>query len=173
MGSNSEVFDAISINKAKGSFDRAEQVFQYPASTGKPGATASVGYTNTGIDTQMITLAASATADTWIIPITGLHEGDVISEIGICGQGESAANAYTIDYELRAQTAAAGDCTDASIQAGTQIAKSADYLVNDTTAVATPHTLISGEHPYMLITCTTAAVTDIQLLYVSVKVTQQ
>lgn len=154
-------------------YKRTSQVYRYPASAGKAGGTATIGYSNTGIDNDMVTLAASATADTWVIPLTGLHEGDIITSIGIAGQIESAANTATIDYNLRAKTAIATGSTDASIQVGTQISKAADYLVNETTAVATPHTIITGESPYMLVTCTTAAATDIELLYISLTITQK
>lgn len=151
---------------------RTSQVYIYPASNGKAGATATVGYVNTGTNTQMITLAQNATADTWVIPLD-LKQGDIITAIGICGQIDSAGNTATVDYALRAQTAVATGCTDAVIQAGTQVSKTADYLVNETTAVAVPHTIVTGVHPYMLITCTTGAVTDVELLYVSVTVTEK
>ena len=167
------VTNSIEVSSAKASFKRAAQVLQIPASSGKTGGTATVGYINTGTNLQMVTLAANATADTWVIPLSFLHEGDVITSIGICGQIESGGNAATVDYALRAQTAVTTGSTDASIQVGTQVAKTADYLMNETTALATPHTVISGEHLYMLITCTTAGATDIELLYVSLTVTQQ
>jgi len=148
--------------------DEGELILQIPAMTGRAGATASVGYVNTGVNTNLVTLAPSATADTWVIPITGLREGQVITKIGISGQAESAGNAFTVDYALRATTAAAGDCTDAAIQAGTQIGASADTELAHTTAVATPHQVIDGESYYMLITCTTAVNTDIQLQHVTI-----
>ena len=166
------VTNSLAVNSAKKSYRRSSQIYQFPAVNGRPGATATVGYVNTGVDTNLVTLAQSATADTWVIPLN-LHEGDIITAIGISGQAESAANAFTVDYALRATTAAAGDCTDALIQAGTQIGASADTLIAGSTAVAAPHEVISGESCYMLITCTTAANTDIQLQHVTLTVTQQ
>lgn len=154
-------------------YSRDTQIYQFSAMSGRAGATASVGYTNTGVDTNLVTLGASATNDTWVIPIIGLHEGDVITAIGISGQAESAGNAFTVDYDLRATTAAAGDCSDAEIQSGTQLGASADTELAGTTAVGTPHTVIDGESYYMLITCTTAASTDIQLQHVTVTVNQR
>lgn len=148
--------------------DEGGLVLVIPAMSGRAGATATVGYVNTGADTNLVTLAQSATADTWVIPVMGLKEGDVIKSIGISGQAESGGNAFTVDYALRATTAAAGDCTDAAIQAGTQIGASADTELNGVTAVGTPHTVIDGESYYFLITCTTAAATDIQLQHVTV-----
>jgi hypothetical protein len=155
-----------------GSIERPGKVYHYPAAYGRPGATATVGYVNTGRDTGMVTLAQNATADTWVIPLH-LREGDIITSIGIHGQGDSGGNAYTVDYALRAQTAATAGCTDAVVQAGTQIAKTADYLINDVTAVATPHTVLEGNGYYMLITCTTAAVTDIELLNIELTITEK
>ena len=172
-----DVYHALEIKQLEistgGTLKRNSQVFRYPAGAGKAGATATVGYVNTGIDNDMVTLAASATADTWVIPLTGLHEGDIITSIGICGQIESAANAGTVDYALRAKTAVATGSTDALIQAGAQVAKTADYLMNETTAVAAPHTIVSGESPYLLVTCTTGVAVDVELLFVTLTVTQK
>jgi len=152
---------------------RTGQVYKFPVRVGNPGATATVGYVKSGADTCMLTLAQNATADTYVIHLTGFKCGDIVTSMGIAGQIESGGNAVTIDYELREMTAVATGCTDASLQAGTQIAKSADYLVNDSTDLATPHICGEGEQMYMLITCTTAATTDIELLYVSLTVTEK
>ena len=167
-GLNAEVIECLAVKE----YYRDAQTFQVPAMTGRAGATATVGYVNTGVDTNLVTLAQSATADTWVVPLN-LHEGDVITSLGLSGQIESGANAVTVDYELRATTAVATGCTDASIQAGTQIAKSADYLIADSTALATAHTVTSGESIYVLITCTTAATTDVELQYVEVTINQR
>ena len=167
------VTGSLNVNKAKGSFRRDEQIFRYPARLGNPGTTATVGYIKTGINTGMLTLAQSATADTWVIHLSGLHEGDIITGMGIHGQIDSGGNAVTVDYELREQTAVVTGCTDASVQAGTQIAKSADYLIDEHTDVATPHTVTEGKLLYLLVTCTTAATTDIELLYLDLEVKQQ
>ena len=152
---------------------RTGQIYHIAASRGRPGATASVGYVATGTDKPILTLAASATADTWVIPITWIHEGDIITKMGIHGQIESAGNGATIDYELRKMTAVASGSTDASVQTGTQISKTADYLVDDSTDLATPYTIICGDCLYMLVTCTTAAATDIELLSICVELTEK
>ena len=152
---------------------REDQVMQFHAALGKAGATSGVGYINTGTDTGMVTLAASATADTWIVPVSGIKEGDIITGIGILGQIESAANAVTVDYALRAQTAVATGSTDAAIQAGTQVAKSADYLMNESTAVAAAETVAAGKSYYFLVTITTAASTDVELLALKLEYTEK
>lgn len=148
-------------------------VKRYPCGAGKAGATATVGYVNTGIDNDMVTLAQNATADTWVVPLTGLKQGDIITGIGIVGQGDSGGNAWTVDYALRAKTAVSTGCTDAAIQAGTQVGASADAKINGYTAVAAPHTIADDISPYMLITCTTAGTTDIELLYVELTITEK
>ena len=154
-------------------FFRDSQVYHIGAQTGRPGATSSVGYVVSGTDKAILTLAASATADTWVIPLTWLHTGDIITSIGIHGQIESGGNGVTIDYELRKLTAVATGCTDASIQTGTQISKTADYLVADSTDLASPYTMACGEAPYLLITSTTGAACDIELLTICVTVNKR
>ena len=156
-----------------GSLTRTSQVFKYPARLGNPGATATVGFVKTGVDTNIVTLAQNATADTWVVHLPAFHQNDIITAIGICGQIESGGNAVTIDYELKEATAVATGTTFASIQAGTQVAKSADYLVDETTALATPHTCTGGELLFMLVTVTTAATTDVELLHVSLTITKK
>ena len=168
-----EVLRNITIAKEAGHCVRNEQIHNYPCRLGNPGATATVGYVKGGaLDTCILTLAQNATANTYVCCIPHLKEGDIITDIGIVGQIESGGNAVTIDYELREMTPVATGCTDASIQAGTQIAKSADYLVNETTAVATPHTVDCSKSIYFLITCTTAATTDIELLHLRLTITE-
>lgn len=152
---------------------RTGQVISTAAMMSNAGATATVGYVKAGRDTCMLTLAQNATADTQVVNLPGLKDGDIITAIGITGQIESGGNAVTVDYQLRAMTAVATGSTDAAIQVGTQVAKTADYLMNETTALATPHTIVSGEHPYFLLTCTTGATTDIEILHVSVTITQK
>lgn len=174
---STDVIQALEVKQlvvsTGGTYTRAGQIYHIAASRGRPGATSSVGYVSTGTDKPILTLAASATADTWVIPITWMHEGDIVTKMGIHGQVESAGNTATIDYELRKMTAVATGSTDTSVQAGTQISKTADYLVNDTTDLATPYTIVCGDCLYMLITCTTAAATDIELLSICVELTEK
>ena len=149
--------------------DEPEEItIRFPAVLAYIGATA--GFTATSSNLGLALCPASQTNATWVIPLINLREGDVITSMYLSGQGESAANAYTIDMDLRETTAAAADHTDASIQAMTQVAKSADYLVAETTAVATIHTITAGKQCYLLITVTTAAVTDVAIGYVGLTI---
>lgn len=138
-------------------------VVSVPAFNGAAGATATVGWVVTGADKGLATLAQSATADTLVIPISGLLEGDVISAFTVRGQLESGGNTATVDADLRKLTPAAGGTADASIGAITQISKTADYEIDDSKTLAASETIASGETLYLLVTATTAAATDIEL----------
>lgn len=116
------------------------------------------------------TMAAGQTAGTLVIPLDGLHIGDTITGFKINAQVESAGNTVTIDGSLRALTNVAADPTDASIGSITQVSVTAD------TAVAASKTGLSevvaaGKTYYLLVTATTAASTDIQLLAPELTVT--
>lgn len=117
------------------------------------------------------TMAAGGTAATLVIPIDGLHIGDTITGFKINAQIESGGNAVTLDASLRALTVAAADPTDAAIGTGiTQVSVTAD------TAVASEKTgltevVTSGKTYYLLVTGTTGASTDIQLLAAEITVT--
>ena len=140
----------------------------------KVGATSTVGWALGGgaADTGLLaTLAASATADTLVIPIPNLKVGDTITGFSIHGQLESAGNAATLDADLRAMTPVATGSTDASIGAITQVSKTADYLVNETKSALT-ETVTAGKGYYILVTGTTAAVTDLEITSVTVTVTE-
>ena len=155
-----------------GNATRTGQKFTVNANVGKAGATATVGYVKAGANTPMVTLAQNATADTFVIPID-VKVGNIITQVGIHGQIESGGNTVTIDYALRVQTAATAGSTDALIQAGTQVSKIADYLVSEHTDLGTPHTVLDGNCYYVLVTCTTGATTDIELLNVDVTYTEK
>lgn len=119
----------------------------------------------------MATMAASQTAGTLVIPIDGLHIGDTITAFKVIAQIESAGNTVTLDADLRAVTNVAGEPTDASIGAITQVSATAD------TAVAASKTglaevVTSGKSYYLLVTGTTAASTDIILQHPEIVVTQ-
>lgn len=119
------------------------------------------------------TMAASQTGGTLVIPIDGLRIGDTITGYKIIAQVESAGGAVTIDAALRATTNVAAEPTDAAITGGsiTQVAVSADTAVAESvTGIA--EVVTSGKSYYLLVTATTAAVTDIILQHPEVTVTQ-
>jgi hypothetical protein len=119
------------------------------------------------------TMAASQTAGTLVIPVSGLHVGDTITGVRIVAQVESAGGAVTIDAALRAVTNVAAEPTDAAITNGgiTQVAVSADTAVSAAvTGIA--EVVTSGKTYYILVTATTAASTDIILQAAEITVTQ-
>lgn len=140
----------------------------------KVGATA--GWVVAGAaDTSLVTCPASQTASTLVVPVPKLKAGDTITSFYLVGQIESAGNAVTVDADLRKQTAAAADVTDASIGAITQLSVTADTIMsssNTAKTLATAEVVGADENFYILITATTGASTDIALMGVAVVVTE-
>ncbi len=156
------------LREPAGSTSRGNQVYHFPANSGRVGATAGFAFTN---DVGSATVPASQTASTLTIPLA-LKAGDVITAFTVSGQIESAGATATIDADLRATTAAASDLTDASVGAITKVSASADTLVA-AAKTGLSHTVISGNSYYVLVTVTTAAVTDVDLQGVEVTVTEK
>lgn len=145
------------------------------ASIGRAGATAGwaapsahASMTNSGL----VGLPASQTASTWVIPITGLKVGDTITAFKVAAQIESAGGAVTLDADLRKLTNAAANPTDASIGGITQVAVTADTAVASSKTLDTPEVVAADEQYYVLITGTTAGSTDVQLLGITLSVTE-
>lgn len=159
-----------------GSFNRTAQVYFVTApGNAKVGATA--GWTIAAAsDTSRVTMAAGGTASTLVIPIVAaLKVGWTITGFYLVGQIESAGNVCTLDANMFKLTAAAADLTDASIGAITQISVTADTEIsaaNSTKTLVTPEVIAANESFYVLITGTTAASTDIDLMGVAVIVTE-
>lgn len=125
-------------------------------------------------NTSLLTLPASRTAATLIVPIEGLKVGDVITSFHLIGQIESGGNTVTVDAALRKHTAAAGDVADAEVGAITQLSVVADTAMSDanTSPAALSETVGADETFYVLITATTGAACDIALQGVAVTVTE-
>lgn len=138
----------------------------------KAGTTA--GWTLAAADNLglMATMAASQTAGTLVVPITGLKVGDTITAFSVVGQIESAGGAVTLDADLRILTAAAADVTDASIGSITQVSVTADAIVSASKTLVTPEVVAADETFYVLLTGTTAVLTDIALQGVTITVTE-
>lgn len=124
---------------------------------------------------RMATCPAGQTAATLVVPITGLKVGDTITSFHLVGQVESGGNTATVDADMRKLTAAAADLTDASIGAITQLSATSDTIMsasNTSKTLDTAEVLAADETVYVLITATTAAATDIDLMGVAVVVTE-
>lgn len=142
-----------------------------PAGIGRAGTTA--GWVNTGTNINEATMAAGGTASTFTIPVTGLEVGDTVESFKVIAQIESAGGTVTLDADLRTLTNAAGDPTDASIGAITQVSVTADTAVASSKTLATASLVASGTSYYVLLTGTTAGSTDIRLLGVEVVVRRE
>jgi hypothetical protein len=126
-----------------------------------------------GDNVNLATLPASLIASTLVIPVTGLKEGDRIVGFHLVGQIESGGNVATLDADLRKQTAAAADVTDASLGSMAQISVTADTKVDDQNSafsMGAPEVVSQDESFYLLVTGTTGVATDVALQAVVVSV---
>ena len=126
---------------------------------------------------RMATCAAGSTAATLVVPIHGLFWGDRITGYHLMGQIESAGNGVTIDAALRRVLAAAADVADAAVTGSsmTQLSVTADTQVGRSNAykeLTTPEVVPEMGVLYLLITATTGASCDIDLLGVAFEVQQ-
>lgn len=123
-------------------------------------------------NTALVTVPASQTGSTLVIPVTGLNVGDKVVGFHLVGQVESAGNTVTIDADLRKHTAAAADVADASVGAMTQLALTADAILSssNTRKAGLEEVITEDETLYVLVTATTAASTDIALQGVAIEV---
>lgn len=145
----------------------AHRTMFIPAAAGRAGATS--GWTNAG-DTGAALLPAGETGSTFVIPVSGLDLGDVVKSFKVIAQIESAGNTATLDASLRKLVNAAADPTDSSLGAITQVSATSDTAVSSSKTLATAEIVASGECLYVLVTGTTAASTDAQLLGVEIEV---
>ena len=120
-------------------------------------------------------LPAAATASTLIFRLDGLRVGDTITAYHLVGQIESAGGVCTLDADMRKLTTAAADVTDASIGSITQISVTAQTAIssaNSSKTLVTPEVIAADETIYVILTGTTAALTDIALQGIAVTVTE-
>lgn len=116
------------------------------------------------------TCAASQTAATLVLPISGLQIGATITGFKIIAQIESGGNTLTLDAALRATTNVAADPTDASIGSITQISVTAD-TASAVSKTGLSEVVTSGKSYYLLFTCTSGASTDAILQACEITVT--
>lgn len=132
-----------------------------PGGCGHVGATAGFA---TNFDTGEARCPAAQTAATFILPMTNLRLGDKILSFKIIAQIESGGNTATLDASMRKLTNAAADPADSSLGAITQVSATSDTAVSSSKTLATAEVVATGEMPYILVTVTTAASTDVRLL---------
>ncbi len=183
VGGTMEVLSGGSINVESGasivlepgaSLERVGvQVLTPICGNAKVGVTA--GWIITAADNiSQATLPASSTSSTLIIPITGLNIGDTLTGVSVSGQVESAGANVTLVMSVRKTVAVAGGNTDAEIGTDNVGTLVADTLISSANLVVTGLTevLAEGEAAYVLLTGTTAAVTDIALNSIITTVTR-
>jgi hypothetical protein len=157
-----------------GALTRTAQTYTF--TDAKLGSTGSGWVVNAAADLWSSTCPASQTSETLIIPVSGLHVGDIITGGNLVGQVESAGGSVQINIELRKLTAAAADLTDATVSdivRATAITADAILSVSNTTLGTMNETVGADETFYFLVTATTAGSTDIALQGAQLKVTQK
>lgn len=164
----SPVLNTPTINRT------GQAYFQSAAGLGKAGATP--GWVVAFADNlALATVPAGITGGTLVIPITGLKVGWTITGYYLVGQIESGGLTATLQGALRVHTAAAGDVSDAEIEAGVLLSVTEDTAVtlsNTTTTLGTPNQVTGSKSYYMLISATTAVATDVALQGVYIIVTE-
>lgn len=163
------------LNVESGGSIARSKTIHISAGAGKVGATAGFacpsahsGFTNAAI----AGCPASQTAATYIIPISGVKDGDTITSMRLKGQIESAGGAVTVDASLiRVDNTTAGDIVLTTVGSITQIAKTADYVISDVVGDLTELISTVRQH-YVLITVTTAGSTDVQITGIRLTVTE-
>lgn len=140
------------------------------AGQAKAGATAGF-VVAAGDNIGLVTCPASKTAATCVVPLPTLKVGDLINSFHLNGQIESAGGTVTVDANLRVHTAVASDVTDASVGSITQLTATADTVMSsaNTKKNFLNRVVAAGETYYVLITVTTAALTDIALQSVGIE----
>lgn len=133
------------------------------AMDGAAGATA--GWAVTGSDDGAARLPVSQTDATLVVPLRGLRVGDKITAVRAIGQVESAGANVTLVMSVRKSTAAVADITDAEIGTANVGTLTADTLISASVleVAALAETLSELESLYVLLTGTTAALTDIAI----------
>lgn len=111
------------------------------------------------------TCPASQTGSTLVIPLPSAVLGKTITGFYVLGQIESGGNTVTLDAELRRLRADAADVADSSVASMTQVSVTADTKLNRDNAAKLSLTEAPTEDDtyYVLLTATTAALTDIAL----------
>lgn len=143
----------------------AKHIVVNAAGQSKAGATAG-WVVAAGSNIALVTLPASQTGSTLVVPLPAFEVGTKIVGFHLVGQHEGAGGAgTTIDADLRKHTVAATDVADASVGAITQLALGADAILSDanTRKGDLAEVVSATETYYVLVTATTPAGNDIAL----------
>jgi hypothetical protein len=158
-----------------GSIVRASRQIVIPiCGNAKVGATAGWVITG-GTNICHATLPASqSSGSTLVVPITGLEIGDTLTAVDVVGQVESAGNTVNLVLSVRKLTSGAADNTDAELATDNVGNLAADTVLSSANLGVTGLTevLAANESLYALLTGTTNASTDIDLMSLVVTVTR-
>lgn len=157
-----------------GNINRTGRQYSIPiCGNAKVGATAGWVITG-GTNICHATLPASQTNSTLVVPITNMGIGDTLTAVSVQGQVESAGGNVTLTMDVRKQTNAAADNTDASLGTDNVGTLTADTKITSAELGVTGLTevLAADESLYVLLTGTTAASTDIDLTHIIITVTE-
>lgn len=149
-----------------------EGVVRYFNAGGKAGSTS--GWTTSTANIGVIgNLPADKTGSTFLVPISGLEVGDVITGIHMIGQIEAGGGTGSVQADLRRLTAVASDVTDASVQT-LSVSTSSDLALTSANAstLSTPETVSGLETFYVLLTATTNSNCDIALQAIALTITK-
>jgi len=138
------------------------------------GHQAATGTWSIALDNGTALCDQNQTAATFVIPVEGMHTGDVIDAFRLVGSvGAKSGGATTVDADLRTLTKGAGSITDASVGAITQVDVQADTAL-DSEKASLAHQVLTDYSYYVLVTVTTAdnAENDVILTGVEVDVNQ-
>lgn len=130
----------------------------------KAGATA--GWVVGGAaDTSLVTLPASQTSSTLVMPVHFNNSGKKIVGFYLIGQVESGGNAVVLDCVLKKHSAVASDVTTTTIASMTQVSVTADTALTSANTLTDVRDEVIGENDtyFFLITGTTLGSTDVAL----------
>jgi hypothetical protein len=156
-----------------GAIVRAGRQIVVPALNAKVGATA--GWVITAdTDKSHATLPAGQTASTLIVPICGLEIGDTLTAVSVQGQVESGGNNVTLTLNIGKQTTAVAGNVDSSLGTDNVGTLTADTLISSANLAVTGLTevLAEGEAVYAILTGTTGAACDIDIISIIATVTR-
>ena len=139
------------------------------ATSGHVGATAGTGnFTANNYGTANV--VASQTAVTYVIPISGLNVGDIITEWRVLG-GTAGASTKTIAAKLQKQVKASGAITTPTdVSSATSDSTATAHAVDIDTVLTTPEEVVDATTYHVLLTITTDAGVTVDITGIEVHV---
>jgi hypothetical protein len=116
-------------------------------------------------DTALVTLPASQTASTLVMPVHFEDSGKKIIGFYLVGQIESGGNAVTLDCVLKKHSPEAADVATSTIASMTQVSVVADTALTDSNTITDVRDEVIDANAtyFFLVTGTTLGSTDVAL----------